>query len=493
MGKSLELLKKIKNDLPKKAKALTKMLSESKNTNTVINIIYKTLTEDPPSAINKGRFIRKGYSKKLDEIRNLSDNASEWIIKYQNDERNITGINSLKIGYNRVFGYYIDVTKTHQDKVTEYYIRKQTLTNSERYFTPILKEYEEKILSSEDQLIQLELEIFKKLRSEILQYTTKIYHNSIILAKIDIATSLAQIANDFKYIRPELLNNSHIELKGSRHPVVEQLIPLDETFIPNNILLKQDSMQIAVITGPNMAGKSTFLRQLGITVIMAQIGSFVPATSARIGLVDKLFTRVGASDNLAGGESTFMVEMNETANILNNATSKSLVLLDEIGRGTSTFDGLSIAWAVTEFLHNNKETAAMTIFATHYHELVELANKLPRAFNLTVEVKEFGDKVVFLRKIKKGAADRSYGIHVAEMAGIPKPVIIRSNEILKQLLSSDKTKLNISHNVSNMEQISFFEKQLIEFKYELDKIDINKMTPMEAIQKLNELKEKHGL
>lgn len=493
IGRSLEVVTNIRKNLHNSGKVLKEILDNSKDTSSVVKLIYSTLVEDPPAGTNKGRYVITEYSEELDELRELADNAAEWLVKYQQDERKSTGISSLKIGFNRVFGYYFDVTKTHQDKVPEHYIRKQTLTNSERYFTPELKEYEEKILSSEGKMVILEAEIFKQLSEQILIKSADILHNAGVLAKLDIGSALAEIAQNNGYTRPEILTESRLELSESRHPVVEQLLPLGESFIPNDLIMEQNNQQIAVITGPNMAGKSTFLRQVGLTVIMAQIGSFVPAEIAKIGIVDKLFTRVGASDNLAGGESTFMVEMNETANILNNATPNSLVLLDEIGRGTSTYDGLSIAWSVTEYLHNKDSTAAMTIFATHYHELVELANELPRAFNLTVEVKEFGDRVVFLRKIKPGGADKSYGIHVAEMAGIPKPVIARSNEILNQLLSSDKTKPDVSQKIVNTKQIGLFEKQVAALRDDLDKIDINQMTPIEAMQKLNELKEKHGI
>ncbi len=493
LGRSLEILTEFRMEIPKSSNSISDLLEQSKDTTSIVDSIYKTIVEDPPVTTNKGRYIQTGYSKELDELRSMADNAADWLVKYQESERKNTGISSLKIGFNRVFGYYIDVTKTHQDKVPDHYIRKQTLTNSERYFTAELKEYEEKILSSEEKMVIMEGEIFYQLREKILSFSSDIYHNTEILAKLDIVSSLAEVACKNDYCRPEFSAHSELIIKDSRHPVVEQLLPLGEDFIPNDVELDQKTRQIAIITGPNMAGKSTFLRQVGLTVIMAQIGSFVPAEKARIGVVDKLFTRVGASDNLAGGESTFMVEMNETANILNNATPNSLVLLDEIGRGTSTYDGLSIAWAVTEYLHNKEKTTAMTMFATHYHELAELANELPKAFNLTVDVKEFGNRVVFLRKIKPGGADRSYGIHVAEMAGIPKPVIARSNEILNQLLSSEKTTPETSLSVMNADQIGLFETKDSELLTDLEQIDINQMTPMEAMQKLNDLKEKHGI
>ncbi len=429
----------------------------------------------------------------MDEYRGLSENANDWLVKYQLELQQSSGINSLKVGYNRVFGYYLEVTKTHQDRVPENFIRKQTLVNAERYFTVELKEYEEKILKADEKIQQLESAFFRELSSLILESANLIQQNAELLSRIDIAAGLAALAQKNGYIRPKITIDSSIELKESRHPVVEQLLPVGEIFIPNDVYLDCTEKQIGIITGPNMAGKSTYLRQVGLLVLMAQVGSFIPAESATIGIVDKLFTRVGASDNLAGGESTFLVEMNETANILNNTTDKSLILLDEIGRGTSTYDGLSIAWAVVEYLHNQDKVAAKTLFATHYHELVELADQLPRAFNLNVAVKEFGNRVIFIRKILSGGADKSYGVHVAEMAGLPKSIIQRSHEILSNLMSRGDNELNVSLEVKQTSQVDLFQEQEKMLRDELDEIDINTLTPLEALTKLNEIKKKYEL
>jgi DNA mismatch repair protein MutS len=473
--------------------ALNTLISESRDTSKIVDSILTTLKSEPPANISKGGYVENGFSKELDEYRQLSNNANEWLVKYQIEEQEKTSIPKLKVGYNRVFGYYIEISKIHIDKIPENYIRKQTLTNAERYFTPELKEYENKILSAEDKIISLETKIFQELCNSILQSASEIQHNALILAKLDIALGLAEVAEHQQYSRPTILDDNSLDLHDSRHPVVEKLLPIGESFIPNDLQLNCKTRQVAIITGPNMAGKSTYLRQVGLVVIMAQMGSYVPASLAKIGIVDKLFTRVGASDNLAGGESTFLVEMNETANILNNATSKSLIILDEIGRGTSTYDGLSIAWAVTEHIHNFEAISAKTLFATHYHELVKLADDLPKAFNLNIAVKEFGNRVVFLRKIIEGGADKSYGIHVAEMAGLPKPVIQRSHEILTQLMSGDKEKLSSSLEVKQTVQTNLFDEKEHELQDELSELNINQLTPMEALLKLDEMKKKHGL
>ena len=397
----------------------------------------------------------------------------------------------MKVGYNRVFGYYIEVTKTHAAKVPEHYIRKQTLTNSERYFTEELKEYEVKILSAEEKITSLELGIFESLQNEMLNCASIIQKNAKVLARLDVAAGLSKLAINRKYCRPEMDESSLLIIKDGRHPVVEDLLPMGEDFIPNDLDLDNDETQIAIITGPNMAGKSTYLRQVGLIVVMAQMGSYIPANSARIGVIDKLFTRVGASDNLAGGESTFLVEMNETANILNNATEKSLILLDEIGRGTSTYDGLSLAWAVTEYLHGHKDVQAKTLFATHYHELVALADQLPRAINLNVAVKEFGDKIVFLKKIISGGADKSYGVHVAEMAGLPRVVIQRAKELLQQH-SNNESGYTPEVSLEMKPQMDLFSEKEQALKKELGELNVNEMTPLDALAKLNELKKKHG-
>ena len=472
--------------------ALHKLMSQCENTGNVVERCRDVLIADPPVNQTKGGYIRPGYSPELDEFRDLSDHAGQWIARYQAEQKSLTGISSLKVAYNKVFGYYIDVTNAHKEKVPEQYIRKQTLTNSERYFTPDLKEYEEKILSADQKITEIESHIFDELKEYILKSAKAIQVNAQIMAKLDIAAALAEVADKNDYVKPEISESDIIELKDSRHPVVETLLPVGEKFIPNDVHLDTENCQIGVITGPNMAGKSTYIRQVGLIVLMAQCGSFVPASHARIGIVDKLFTRVGASDNLAGGESTFLVEMNETANILNNATPKSLILLDEIGRGTSTYDGLSIAWAVTEYLHNKPEVASKTLFATHYHELVELAEQLPNAFNLNVAVKEFGNRVIFLRKIIPGGADKSYGIHVAEMAGLPPAVIERSRLVLEKLMGNTDTCPEASLMVMKTSQVDMFSRGDDALKQEISQLDINRMTPMEALIKLDELIKKHS-
>ena len=482
---SLNKIDKIKNEFHKSTSIFIKISQKILDLSNIVNEINKIIIDEPPITISKGRFVKKGFSKKLDEYKEISDNGSEWLIKYQKKQKDLTGINSLKIGFNKVFGYYIDITKTHKDKVPENYIRKQTLTNSERFFTEELKLYEEKILSSEEQMISIEGEIFSDLCEIILLKTLDIYNNSKVVASIDVGLCASIVAINNNYVKPIITNNSIIKLKDSRHPVIEKLLPDDDKFVSNDILMSQDKKQIAIITGPNMAGKSTFLRQIALIVLMAQIGFYVPAKSAELGIVDKLFSRVGASDNLVGGESTFMVEMNETANILNNATNKSLVILDEIGRGTSTYDGLSIAWSVTEFLHDQINVSPITLFATHYHELVELANELSKAFNLTVKVKEMGNEVLFLRKIISGGADKSYGIQVADMAGIPKIVVNRANQILNNLLLKNNNE-TIDIDDKNL-QTNLFEVENQELKNKLMKIDVNNITPLQALSKLEEI------
>ena len=493
LGASLSKLPEFKQALKKDIPNLNKLISSVVSTSQIVNKIHTILKEEAPISLQKGGAINDGYSLELDELRQLSTNANEWLVKMQIEEQNSTGIPSLKVGYNRVFGYYIEITKVHIDKVPEHYIRKQTLTNAERFFTPELKEYEEKILSAGEKIIEIESEIFEKLCVEILTSARDIQFNALVISKIDIASSLAYLARENNYVCPSISDNSELNLENARHPVVETLLPMGEDFIPNDINLNCSKKQIAIITGPNMAGKSTYLRQTGLIVIMAQVGSFVPASKATIGVIDKLFTRVGASDNLAGGESTFLVEMNETANILNNATPKSLIILDEIGRGTSTYDGLSIAWAVTEYLHNEKNVQAKTLFATHYHELVELATDLPRAFNLNVAVKEFGDRIIFLRKIFEGGADRSYGVYVAEMAGLPKSVVVRAHNLLKTLSKSERSELEASESMPIIEQMDIFTNNNDKLQIELNELDINTMTPLDALTKLDELKKKHGV
>ena len=482
LSESLSSILEIKQHT-QKTKKIKKMFLEVKNVKIITSEINKILKLDAPVNMSKGGYVNLGVSNELDDLRLISENANKWLVNYQLNLQDESNIPSLKIGYNKVFGYYIDVTKTHVKKIPEYFIRKQTLTNSERYFTKELKDYEEKILSASDKIIQLENEIFDKLTSFILNYIKYIQENSKIIAKFDVIASHAINANKNNYIKPNINTKSTLyEIYGSRHPVIEKILPNNEKFITNDLHLNKKK-HIAIITGPNMAGKSTFLRQIGLISILAQIGSFVPAKKAFIPIIDQLFTRVGASDNLAKGESTFLVEMNETANILNNATSKSLIILDEIGRGTSTYDGLSLAWSITEYIHNNPLIKANTLFATHYHELIQLANDLPDAFNLNISVKEYNEEIIFLRKIVEGGASKSYGINVAKMAGLPKHVIDRSKELLAHLTKNKEKK------ESSIHQGELFKPGDILLD-ELSKINVENISPIQALNILNSLKEK---
>lgn len=475
--------------------------------------IEKALIEDPPASIRDGGIFADGFNDDLDELRDIARNGKDYIAKIKNDLAKETGISSLKIGYNKVFGYYIEVTNTHKDKVPDHFIRKQTLVNSERYITPELKDVEEKVLSAEEKSKTLEGELFEKLRLYVAEFADEIQQIAAALAELDCLQCFAEVSFRNNYVRPEVNDEDVVDVKKGRHPVVEKTLPAGEPFIPNDIYLDNTEYQILMITGPNMAGKSIILRQTGLLVLMAQLGCFVPAEEATIGLVDKIFTRVGASDNLAAGESTFLVEMNEAANILNNATPKSLILLDEVGRGTSTFDGLSIAWALSEYLHNKPEVAAKTLFATHYHELNELESRYDRIKNFNIKVKEHEGKVIFMRKLVRGGTDHSYGIQVANMAGLPQVVIERAKEILSNLESHS---LDVSHEgngaikktaakkeaakkttkeVENQEQIpqmTLFDTH-VDPRIEtlMDKIeasDPERMTPIEALLLLSELK-----
>jgi DNA mismatch repair protein MutS len=401
----------------------------------LIDRIHRALVNDPPANVGDGGLIRDGYSDELDELRTVARSGKDWLAAMQKEEADRTGIPSLKVGFNKVFGYYLEVTNTHKEKVPDDYIRKQTLVNAERYITQELKEYEERILTAEERMGGLEAELFTELRVWVADETERLQRNAELLAELDCYASLAHAAARYGYARPEVHEGRTLEIEDGRHPVVERMLPAGEPFIPNSTLLDPEEGQIVIITGPNMAGKSVVLRQTGLIVLLAQVGSFVPARSARIGVVDRIFTRVGASDNLAEGESTFLVEMNEAANILNNATPRSLILLDEVGRGTSTFDGLSIAWALVEYLHEREEVAARTLFATHYHELNELASRFERIRNARIQVEEHEGKIIFLRKLVPGGADHSFGIEVARMAGLPEAVIARATEILHSLES----------------------------------------------------------
>lgn len=465
---------------------------------STVELLDKAISPmDLPLSIRDGGFIADGYNEELDEYRYLMRNGKQWIASLQATEREKLNIPSLKIGFNKVFGYFIEVRRIHSEKIPETYIRKQTLVNSERYITPELKEYEEKILKAEEKVGELEYNLFQEIRQQILACITELQTNADIIAQLDVFSAMAELAVQNNYLRPKINQSTEIFIKEGRHPVVEDLLPPGEKFTPNDLQIDNNDKQIFIITGPNMSGKSTYLRQIGLIILMAQIGSFVPATEARIGVVDRIFTRVGASDNLAAGESTFLMEMNETANILNNATPKSLVLLDEIGRGTSTYDGMSIAWAVTEYLHNNETTAAKTLFATHYHELTELEKLLPRVGNLNVAVKEYGNRVAFLRKIIPGGCDRSYGIHVAKMAGVPDKIIHRANEIMANFSTEERslpTNPDTFRKIQeqNPNQLSLFERKESELRKKLNTIDINNLTPLEALKALDDLKNEYG-
>ena len=490
---SLEQIPEIIGELKKaKDNNLNVFTKQFGDTDKVKDTIIQTLDLDAPSQIKQGNVILSGVDEELDELRKLRSGGKEWIAELQSSERERTGIPSLKIGYNRVFGYFLEITKAHGEKVPESYIRKQTLVNSERYITPELKEYEEKILSAEEKIEAIESKLFTNLCHEILSNAATLQENASVLSRLDVLTNFGQVAKANKYVRPRLDSKNVLEIKDGRHPVVEQLLPATERFIPNNLMMDTANNQIHLITGPNMAGKSTYLRQIGLIVLMAQVGCYVPVKAANIGLVDKLFTRVGASDNLAGGESTFLVEMNEAANILNNATERSLILLDEIGRGTATYDGLSLAWAITEHLHNNETVSARTLFATHYHELTDLEKSLERLENHHIAVKEFGDKIVFLRQIMPGPGDKSYGIHVAQMAGLPKQVISRATEILNYHLANHPTDQKLDVEAVD-DQISIFAAQESALKSDLSELDVLNLSPLEAIRKLDALKKKHGL
>ncbi len=457
----------------------------------VVTAISSAMEDDPPLALAEGGVIRKGYNKELDELRELSFSGKDWIAKLQHQERERTGISSLKVGYNNVFGYYIEVTNTHKDKVPSNYIRKQTLTNAERFITPELKEYEEKILHAEEKMLALETQLFNDLRTLVAAHAAAIQENAYAIAVLDCYRSLAEVAIENNYVCPTVDESFKIEIQGGRHPVIEKLLPPGERYTPNDTLIDTEEDQILIITGPNMSGKSSYLRQVGLIVLLAQIGSFVPATAAHIGLVDRIYTRVGASDNIASGESTFLVEMHEAANIVNTATRRSLILLDEIGRGTSTFDGISIAWALTEYLH--QRIGAKTLFATHYHELNELAELFPRIRNYKVDVREYGDKVIFLHKVVQGFADHSYGIQVAQMAGLPEEVTDRAKRILENLESSE-LQVNGRQTKGRIPppdvQMTLFEVKDDRLREELRNLELEKMTPLEALQKLAELKKK---
>jgi len=460
----------------------------------IIDRIEKELTEDPPMLINKGGVIREGVSSELDELRKIQKSGKDFLNQMLEREIERTGISSLKISFNNVFGYYLEVRNKYKDQVPEDWIRKQTLVNAERYITEELKEYENKIFSAEEKILKLENDIYNELIKSIFVHVGVIQKNAYIISKLDCLLSFYLIAKRNNYVKPIINSTSTLKITEGRHPVIEQQLPMGEAYVPNNIFLDRDQQQIMMITGPNMSGKSALLRQTALIVLMAQIGSFVPANSAEIGLIDKVFTRVGASDNISMGESTFMVEMNETASILNNLSENSLILLDEIGRGTSTYDGVSIAWAIAEYLHENT-CRPKTLFATHYHELNEMKDKFKRIRNYNVSVKESGKDIVFLRTLEEGGSEHSFGIHVAKMAGVPNKIVKRAGQILSKLESLRSQGVGIDHKIDNMKddelQLSFFQLDdpvLEKIRDELVEIDINSLTPVEALMKLNEIK-----
>ena len=460
--------------------------------------IQREIKPDPPFQVNKGDIINDGVNSQLDELRAIAYHGKDYLLKIQQRETEATGIASLKIGYNNVFGYYLEVRNTYKDKVPAEWVRKQTLAQAERYITQELKEYEEKILGAEEKIQALETHLFNELVMAIQEFIPAIQINANLIARLDCLLSFANVSEENHYVRPAVDNTEVIDIKQGRHPVIETQLPLGERYVPNDIMLDNERQQIIIITGPNMAGKSALLRQTALIVLMAQIGCFVPAESARIGLVDKIFTRVGASDNISLGESTFMVEMTEAANILNNVSPRSLVLFDELGRGTSTYDGISIAWAIVEYLHENVKAHARTLFATHYHELNEMEKNFSRIKNYNVSVKEVDNKVIFLRKLERGGSEHSFGIHVAEIAGMPKSIVRRSNVILKQL-EADSNKVGtvgkpsaqaLNQSREGM-QLSFFQLDdpvLCQVRDEILGLDINNLTPVEALNKLNEIK-----
>ncbi len=491
-----------------KTPPLTDINSNLHPIDSLVDAIERAIAENPPLSFVDGGVIRRGYSPELDELTTLAHSAKEWVAGMQKKERERTGISSLKISFNNVFGYYIEITHTHKDKIPSDYIRKQTMTNAERFITPELKEYEEKILHAEEKILALETKLFNELRLEVAAHAGTIQENAHQIALLDCLVSLAYVADENRYTQPEVNDSIQIFIEEGRHPVIETLLPVGEKYIPNSVSVDTSENQILIITGPNMSGKSSYLRQVGLIVLLAQIGSYVPAKKAVIGLVDNIFTRVGASDNIASGESTFLVEMHEAANIVNRATSRSLILLDEVGRGTSTFDGISIAWALTEYLHEH--IGARTLFATHYHELNELAELFPRIKNYKVDVREYGDKVIFLHTVTPGTADHSYGIQVAKMAGLPEELTERAKKILANLedtqLRPHGTDQDDSHladdghlhaggrrrliiKAEDKIQLTMFEMKDDELRNTLNNLDINAMTPLEALKVLAKLKE----
>ena len=504
---SLEMLPPIRYILEEmKVPLLQEIYEDLDALEDLCDLVTKAIREEPPIAMKEGNIIREGYNEEVDKLRRAKSDGKDWLAKLEEDEREKTGIKNLKIKYNKVFGYYLEVTNSYKDLVPDYYTRKQTLANAERYITPELKELEDMILGAEDKLYALEYELYSEVRETIAAQVERIQKTAKAVAGLDVFTSLALVAERNHYVRPKINEKGIIDIKEGRHPVVEKMIPND-MFISNDTYLDDKKNRISIITGPNMAGKSTYMRQTALIALMAQVGCFVPAQSANIGLSDRIFTRVGASDDLASGQSTFMVEMTEVANILRNATSKSLLILDEIGRGTSTFDGLSIAWAVVEYISDSKLLGAKTLFATHYHELTELEGKIENVNNYCIAVKEKGDDIVFLRKIVKGGADKSYGIQVAKLAGVPDLVINRAKEIVEELSDEDITSRvseiaarehtakkkgrSKKYDEVDIEQMSLFDTvKDDDVLNELKEIDVTNLTPIDALNTLYRLQNK---
>lgn len=493
LARSLRAIEKVKNYCSQTDLASLKKIGEQLNPClSVCERIEKEIVEDPPVAVNKGRVFAKGVDAELDTLSSLATNSKQILADIQRRESERTGIPSLKIGFNNVFGYYLEVTNAHKSKVPEEWIRKQTLTNGERYITPELKELEDKILGAEDKILEIETRLFNDFVLGLMDYIPMIQLDARLTARLDVLLCFAAVSVENNYTRPIVNESTAINIKNGRHPVIEKQLPPGEKYIANDVYLDNEHQQIIIITGPNMSGKSALLRQTALIVLMAQMGCFVPAEKAEIGIVDKVFTRVGASDNISTGESTFMVEMNETASILNNVSNRSLILLDEIGRGTSTYDGVSIAWSIAEFLHENPRHRAKVLFATHYHELNDMAEQFPRIKNFHVSVKEINNKILFLRKLEKGGSEHSFGIHVARMAGMPQSVLKRAEEVLKQLEASRSG--NETIKVEKKEpgyQLSFIaldDPLLLDIKDQIIDLDINSLTPVEALMKLNDIK-----
>ena len=490
---SIYKLPEIKNNLSNVNSIYLKEIYENiDELKDICELIELSIEEDPPMNTKDGGYIKFGFDKDIDELKSMTKSGKSWLMELEAKEKEKTGIKSLKIGFNKVFGYYIEVTNSYKNMVPDSYIRKQTTTNGERYITEELKIKENQILGAEEKVIKLELEAFKKVREQISQNVKRLQNTAIAISSLDVLLSFAEVADDLNYCKPKVLDNGIIDIKDGRHPVIEKMLGQGE-FIPNDTYLDSNLNRLSIITGPNMAGKSTYMRQVALITLMAQVGSFVPATEAAIGVVDKIFTRVGASDDLSMGQSTFMVEMMEVADILKEATSKSLIILDEIGRGTSTYDGLSIAWAVAEYIADKSKCGAKTLFATHYHEMVALEEDGNGIKNYSIAVKEKGEDIIFLRKIVEGGTDESYGVHVARLAGVPKDVTKRANEILKSLERKSiikNEKLTKSEKQKQEGQFDMFNFKLAEIAHELDLINLNELTPIDALNTLVKIKEK---